>query len=228
MITLNEISLIFFLACILVYVILMYINSRKINASRYYQINEIYRHWITSRIKDQNLIVVIQALRNIVMGNSIYASALLILLGILVGLYSGMSRSDTTFLFGIEELPISLVQISLNVFIILFCVLNFILAIRMMNRTTLLFCAFPEKDCIENNEALSLIQESFMSGQQNLLLGMRGLFFLVPALTWLIQPILFMAGSVAVIYYLVFIHDIRRAKELRDSNTDEKTDRGLL
>ncbi len=221
MISQHEISLVLFLTSIAVYASLMIINSRSNSKSRYYQISEIYKNWVANRIKDQNLAVVVQALRNIVMGNSIYASALLILLGILVEVYNRLSQTNVVYLFGIEGLPVYLVQISLNVFIILFCVLNFILAIRMMNRTTLLFCAFPEKEKIEDIEGLSLIQESFISGHQNLLLGMRGLFFLVPALIWLIHPILFIVSTVIVAFYLIFLHDIKKAPESKGA-TGEK------
>ena len=215
MIQINEISFFIFLFCVILYTVLMIIMKRSSKNSRYSIINDIYKNWVINRFKDQNLNVVVQGLRNIVMGNSIYSSALLILLGILAGLYeSNFFNTDHSFL-QINFLPLGLVKISLNAFIIIFSLLNFILAIRMMNRLTLLFCAYPEIIDTENLPGIQIMEEAFTSGQHHLFLGIRGIFFLIPSLLWIIHPIIFIILSIFVTTYLIFFHDLKKIKAIR-------------
>jgi len=209
---LNEVALVFYLSCGLIYVILMTRTKKKGTKSRHNIIKLILNNWVSQRFSDHNLALVVQALRNIIMGNSIFSSGLLILLGILVGLYESNLFDSETLLFSLKGLPIGLVKISFSVILIVFSLFNFILTIRMMNRLTLLFCAFPEKIMPDEIENLDIVEDSFKAGYNHLVLGTRGLFYLIPLLSWLIHPILFIVSTIGVTIYLIFFHDIRSSK----------------
>lgn len=211
--SLDELSFVLFVVCVIVYIGLMVRGNRPGSRTGYRVIIELYANWVESRFRDRNLNVAVQALRNIIMGNSIYASALLLFLGMLAGLYQSDAFSSAHCFFGLEGVHVNLVKISLNALITIFCLLNFMMAIRMMNRLTLLFCSFPQEVKPEEVKELRLMQETFDSGQNQLMLGNRGIFYLVPAMTWLIHPLAFMATTVVVTIYLVFFHDLQSVQK---------------
>ena len=93
---------------------------------------------------------------------------------------------------------------------IIFCLFNFILCIRMLNRTSLLLCGNPQEYSIGKYKGLELIQKSFISAQNHWMYGIRGLFYLIATLFWLINTILFMACTIIVTLYLILFQDIWR------------------
>lgn len=213
----NETALLIYAACVSIYIILMQASSAlKINTA-HAVIMGLYSNWIITRLKDKNLNTAIQALRNIVMGNTAYISALILLLGILVGLNeSGIFKSEP-LLFGYKSLSLGNVQMTITSSLVIFCLLNFILAIRMMNRAAILMCAYPEKAIPDNPETLPelpVLKHAFASGQNHLILGIRGIFYLVPAMAWIANPHLFIFLSIVVTVYLIFFHDLRPADKL--------------
>ena len=81
----HETALIIFIICIGIYFTLLFLNIKKRNPSQRNVIRLIYANWVDERLKDESPLAAIQALRNFMMGNSSFISALFILLGLLVG-----------------------------------------------------------------------------------------------------------------------------------------------
>jgi len=217
MINLDEIAFILFLGCVSLYIFLLIysITHKKPSQRNVYIL--IYKNWVDNRLKDDEPLVGIQALRNFIMSNSIFITALLILLGILIGIYSSFKFVSTAFL-GFKELSVDVAKIVLNIFMIIFCLFNFILCIRMLNRTSLLLCGNPQEYSIGKYKGLELIQKSFYSAQNHWMYGIRGIFYLFATLFWLINAILFMVCSIIITLYLILFQDIWRIGKYTTSN----------
>ena len=78
------------------------------------------------------------------MGNSILLSALFILLGLMVGYYS-ILPINSHLMFNINQLSVSLVQISLIFLSIGFSIFNFITAIRKILRLSIVIGSNDQK-----------------------------------------------------------------------------------
>lgn len=171
-------------------------------------ITATYNNWVDVMLKkDGSTIVGIQAIRNLLMGASIFISALLVLLGILIGLYSIMRNGNYLFL-GTFTLTLSYIQIGLILLVIIFSLFNFVFSVRMAIRLTFLISAEPHKLSFDNYDAIQLTKNTLISLQNYWMFGIRGLFYLVPALTWLLDPLFFILGSISVTIYLIVFQDI--------------------
>jgi uncharacterized membrane protein len=141
------------------------------------------------------------------MGNSTFISGLLILLGILIGFYGTEFFSKENF-FGINGLELGFIQISVNIAIIIFSLINFILSIRLIVRLTLGITGRPESYNFKDFEAKNLLKKVFISAQNHWMFGSRGLFYLVATLSWIINPYLLIIFSIILTSYLIFWGDI--------------------
>ncbi|TXT59403.1 MAG: membrane protein of unknown function [Promethearchaeota archaeon] len=203
----NEIALFIFIACLVIYIILLSISFKQVKPSERNVYRLIYRNWTENRIRKNEDIVTIQALRNFIMGNSTFISGLLILFAILVGFYGTEFFSKELFL-GIEGIELGFVQISINVSVIIFSLVNFILSIRLIVRLTLAITGNPESYALEDLEAKTLLKKVFISAQNHWMFGSRGIFYLVATLSWFISPYMFIIFSIILTSYLIFWGDI--------------------
>ena len=93
--TLDIISLGIFVISIFIYTIMMIYGLQHPDTSRKGAINAIYRHYVDARLKEtESPVVAVQAMRNLIMANSAFISALLILLGLLLASYSFIFPQD--------------------------------------------------------------------------------------------------------------------------------------
>lgn len=204
----DEISVILFISCVVVYIILFMMKSQKRGgSSERSTLNLIYKNWVQNRIEDENLLYATQALRNFIMGNATFISGLLILIGILVGLYNTQILSLDTF-WGLEGVNIGFVQMATNLGIVFFSLFNFILSIRYIVRVSMLMAGDLKKFSEEEYSGIKVTRKAFISAQNHWLFGMRGLFFLFATLSWLIDTIFFIFITIIIMFYLVLFQDI--------------------
>jgi len=204
----DELSFLIFLLCIITYIILFVIKSRnRKTASERSTLNLVYKNWVEHRINDENLLYATQALRNFIMGNSTFISGLLILIGILVGVYNTQILSSTLF-WGIQGLPIGFVQMAINLVIVFFSLFNFILSIRYIVRVSLLLSSDIKKFSEGKYKGVDIAKKAFISAQNHWMFGIRGLFFLIATLSWLIDSLFFIIITIVVMLYLVLFQDI--------------------
>ena len=97
--SLDEIALIVFVICFFTYFILFYYSFKRSKPNKFQLYKKIYENWVESRLKDNNALVGVQALRNFIMANSTFVSALFILLGILVSVYNTFISNEKAPLF---------------------------------------------------------------------------------------------------------------------------------
>ena len=112
--TLDLIALAIFIICILLYGLMLGYSLRNPAKTRKGLLNLIYEHYVDVRSKESP-IVAVQAARNLIMANSVFISALLVLLGILFAFYSLIFSED--ILPG-TELNLGYVQMVVMVLII--------------------------------------------------------------------------------------------------------------
>ena len=202
---LDELALTVFIICVSIYIFLFIFTIMKKKSSQRNVVRLIYANWVEERIKDDSLITAVQALRNFIMGNSTFISALFILLGLLIGFYSSEFFEDGQII--INSIEISSIQVSVNIFMIIFSLLNFILSLRFATRLSLLISGRPQQYSIGKIEGIKVTQKTFISAQNHWMLGVRGLFFLVATMLWLISSIFFIIASILITFYLIEFQD---------------------
>ncbi len=208
---LDEISFFLFLGCVILYATLMLICKKTGKLYNRTSLNRIYKDWVDSRIDDLSHLVTVQTIRNSIMSNSIFISALLLFLSIIIGLYSGDLLSpelDRDFLYVGSNVPIGIVQITLMGVISIISLFYFIFSVRMLQRSQLLITANTKKRDEIFESTYKIMQKSFLSAQNNWMSGIRGLYFLIPAITWFFHPIVFIIITILITLYLIGWHDL--------------------
>lgn len=208
----DEIAFIVFCLCILVYSILLYIRFKSDEPFKLTLYNKIYEDWVKNRLEMPSEISTVQILRNVQVANSTLISALFILLGILVGFYNS-SFLDTSAFFWIMGLELGFIKISVNIIVIMFCIINFILSIRSMTRCSILISGNPQNYSIGKMNGLEAAKNSFISGKNHWMYGIRGLFFLAASMTWFLNSILFIILTCLTSIYLILYRDTKKIKE---------------
>ncbi len=202
---------------ILIYTCMLIYGLRHPASSRKGSLIQIYKQFVDVRIQ-QSPLIAIQAMRNLIMANSAFISALLVLLGILLAFYDHVFSPE---LFPGTEISLGFIQMVLRVLIIIFCLFNFVLAIRMSIRFTLLISSDPSQIDVCGVSGITFTKDALISAQNHWSFGIRGLFYLITAVGWIVHPIFFIIGTLGVTGYLIFIEDIfERRKE--ESQCEEK------
>jgi len=211
---LDEMAFFIFLVCFILYFILFVHALKTSRPTKVKVLKLIYVNWVKTRLEEEDPITAVQALRNFIYGNSTFVSALFILLGILVGFYSSVIPEqvdqlppDEIFL-NLQFLPIDLVLITTNVGMILFCLFNFIMAIRFATRLSLLITGKPREFFTKQYEGIELTRDTLVSAQHHWSYGVRGLFYLAASLFWFVHSIIYIIFTIAVTVYLLLSHDI--------------------
>jgi uncharacterized membrane protein len=202
----DEIALILFLFCLIGYLLLLIIINKRDKPSQRTTLNLVYKNWVKNRSNDENLLYATQALRNFIMGNATFISGLLVLIGILVGVYNAAILSIIPF-FGIEFLSLGFVQMGVNSIIAFFSLFNFILSIRYIVRVSILLSGDAKKYSKGEFKAIDITEKAFILAQNHWMFGNRGLFFLIATLSWLIDTFFFMILTIIIILYLIFFQD---------------------
>ncbi len=204
----NEASFFVFIFCIVVYITLMLICRKTGKLYNRKMLTRIYKDWVDARIDDLSHIVTVQTIRNSIMANSIFISALLLFLSLILGLFPKTFIEDSTEFLGSYSILVGHMQISLITIISILSLISFILSVRMLQRSQFLITANMKKreDIFENT--YELMQKSFLAAQTHWMGGIRGLFYLIPSLTWLFSPIVFLISTVLVTVYLIGWHDL--------------------
>ena len=87
----------------------------------------------------------------------------------------------------------------------------------MLQRSQLLITANTKKREDIFEKTYNLMQKTFMSAQNHWMSGVRGLFFLIPAITWLFNPIVFFTLTIFITLFLIGWHDLSLfSKEARE------------
>ena len=204
----DEIGFLLFIGCLLIYLGVILYSYKSKKPTKLKRLNEIYKNWVHIHIQKERHLVAIQALRNFTMGNSIFISAFFILLGILIGFYTGGSFNSTPF-WGISQLTIGLLQISVTLVIIMFCVINFSLSIRSITRLSLLITADLQDYSSAVFPGIAFAEKTFIAAKNHWMAGVRGLFYLITTLIWFVNSFFFIIATILITVYLISIHDVK-------------------
>ncbi|MBD3188687.1 DUF599 family protein [Candidatus Bathyarchaeota archaeon] len=203
---LHEVAFIVYVSCFFLYRLLLYYWTCKPRSCRLTLREEVYSHWVEERLtgKGNDVFIGIHALRNLIMANSVFVSALLILLGIIIGFYQEDSFNANQTFFGLEGVSLGLVQVITNVGIIFICLYHFIMTIRLAARTSILLTSNPGK----TEGGVDLTKETFLSAQRDWMHGIRGIFYMIAAIAWVLNPVFFLLVTIAITVYIL-LKDLR-------------------
>lgn len=206
---LEKIAFSIFIICVIFYSLLLIYRFRSKKPFKLTLYNLIYQDWVENRLRKDSEIATHNILRNFQMSNSTIISALFILLGIVLGLFP---QTDTSEIF-LADYTVREVQIFLNSFVIIFCILNFILSIRSITRLTLLISGFPEKYELKENTGVDAAKKAFLRAKSHWMIGIRALFYLTATLLWFLETIVFIIMTVLITLYFIAIRDVRKLKQ---------------
>lgn len=200
----DDIALLTLGGCVALYRLLLAYRCRHPATCTRTALDQLYENWIETRLKEAHPITGVQALRNLIMSNQIFITSLIVLLGIIVVIPS----AETTLLFGIAGLTVSIVRISTIVIAIFICVFFFTMSVRMAMRTTLLITSNPHDVHDEKIDGILVTKKAFNATQNHWMYGVRGVLYLISVLTWIVTPWLFLFSTVLVTVYLIVYQDI--------------------
>lgn len=203
----DEIGFIIFIICFTSYFGLLQFSFKRKKPSKFKVFQKIYQNWVNCRLDADSPLTGVQALRNFIMGGSTFVSALFVLLGLIVGFYQTKVLVDGNF-FGIQGLSTLLVMISTIILMIVFCLINFILSIRYSARLSLLITGGRDEHCIGSFSGPRVTSGTLINAQKHWMYGVRGIFYLVSVLSWLVSPVIFILLSIGITIYLLNDHDI--------------------
>ena len=213
----NEVAFFVFVFCVLVYIVLMFVCKMTGKNYKRASLNRIYRSWVDARIDDLSHIITVQTIRNSIMSNSIFISALLVFLSLIIGLFTGEYIEYTDDFLGSMTITVGIVQITLIAAISIISLFSFILSVRMLQRSQLLITSNTKKREDIFEKTYKLMHRTFLAAQTHWMGGIRGIFFLIAAITWLLNPIVFLITTIVITIFLIGWHDLSLfSKEDRD------------
>jgi uncharacterized membrane protein len=142
------------------------------------------------------------------MSNSTITSALFILLGIILGIYPQNSGPELFWAL----ISLGFVKIALNSFLIIFCILNFILSIRSITRLNLLISGDPGNYQLNGRTGIDAAKKAFIRAKSHWMIGIRGLFYLTSTLFWFLSNYIFLIMTIGITLYFIAIRDVRKLK----------------
>ncbi len=199
---LDEVSLLFFMVAIVSYI--TFFRSKRIKGkSRRDYLTNLYKIWARNRIKDSLPISAVQSLRNMMMAYSTFITSLLILLGLFVGLYNAENGGGE--FFGVEGLTVHLMRFSLVMSLIIISLINFILGMRMLMRTTTLISVGSLDDEKEQQRLVENTERCFVSAQNHWMYGIRAFFFMIISFSWYLNDVVFIIATAGILIYLIHL-----------------------
>ncbi len=172
-------------------------------------IHNLYANWVDARLSEANPLTAVQALRNMLHACSIFITATLILLGLLIERLIVLLDDTTPFLGG-NIVSLGQVKASSSIIAMFSCVFSFTIATWMAGRASMLVTANPTRiDPNEKVNGLSVTKATIMSMHKYWLGGVRGMFFMLGVVSWLISPVFMMMTTLATSLYLIWFLEIR-------------------
>ncbi len=203
---LDEFAFFSYIGCIIISIVFLFISLNK-SYSRKGLRRKILSKWIDINL-EENRAIAVQALRNILMVNTGFISALLVLAGLLIGLFQIAFTNTGQFFWGlIPGFTIGVAQLVLIIFTIAFSLFNFINSNRMIGNLTLMITSNPQED-EEDERGINFVKLTFRNAQRSWMLGIRGLFYVVTVLTWIISPIILIVGTYLITVYIILVQDL--------------------
>lgn len=180
------------------------------------ELHRIYQNWVDARLKDGDHLVSIQSIRNLLMTDSVFISALLIALGVFPSILSESWQDVEVSLFGLIHVRLVELQGFVIISILIISLLNFILSIRYYNRLNILITAYPASEERANWESVmgrNLMHSAFNRGQRHFMWGNKSFYYLIAAFTWLISSYLVIIFTCVITIVLIVMDDIGKSQQ---------------
>jgi uncharacterized membrane protein len=192
-------------------------NRRDPTASALYGMNAARMAWVEGVMREGRDILAVQTLRNSTMASTFMAStAILLIVGVLTLSAQGEKMSGTWHalnVLGQHSADIWLVKLLIMLFDLLFAFFSFCLSIRLYHHIGYQINTPPDL-------RREVTQPAHVGAELNRAaiyyrLGMRAYYFTVPLLFWLFGPLMMVAATVVLVFFLYHLDRApRRASDL--------------
>lgn len=201
-----------FFGCVVVYAVALLFILHRPNRAKRGLLNIFYMQWVERVAHPEDSMLAVQTMRNLIMSVTFFSSALLILMGVLVGTSSGlMGLMDFTTA---EPIEISQCKTLLLFSVLLFSLSMFLLSLRQIVRFSILI-SIPLESVQQavrgkrNVDASNLRTTTFLKATNFFTFGNRGIYYGVAVMLWFIGPLVFMGATVIITSLLIVYNDIR-------------------
>lgn len=211
--TLNLIAVIFFVFCTVgyhgVYHVVAAIHPMRTVKGKM----ERYRKdWVESVLESRNVIMAVQSIRNQIMATTWLAGS--ILLALAFYMTGGMGPLDRELLefIGVVDHGFLRYKLALLLFLFGFSFLMFLLTLRHLVVLNSLMGVSPELITqVEGLEASEYLGQLLNRSHTRFAYGSRALYFSLPVLAWFFSPWAFIAFTLTIWIWVMFILDARNA-----------------
>ncbi|MBS3781369.1 MAG: DUF599 domain-containing protein [Candidatus Thermoplasmatota archaeon] len=176
-----------------------FLTERKDVMTQRNKINQAIHSWFDTSLKGEDHLLVIHQLRNVIMAVTFLATAAVLLLGLIFGLTpTGLP----------EPLGNGSYALWLIIFTLIYSFFHFLLCLRHFTRVTFLVRSAPEKlKDISGESAETYLANLFIRGNREYTLGRRSMLYGIVALTWLLNPWVFLILTVGMTSVFIFSYD---------------------
>jgi uncharacterized membrane protein len=204
-------AVVVFFGCVVGYAATLHFILQRPDRAKRGLLNIFYSQWVERVAHPDESMLAVQTMRNLIMSVTFLASALLILMGVLINSPSGLG--------GLLEFPAAeTIEISQYKTLLLFSVLffslsMFLLSLRQMVRFSILISIPPEKvqqvvSGRKDVDVSNLRTTTFLKATNRFTFGNRGLYYSMAVALWFISPLAFMGATVTITALLIVYNDI--------------------
>lgn len=213
---LDEIGFFIFLWCILMSIFVLFISLNRPTTRKGLR-RQVLKNWVKINLEEPNANA-IQVIRNQILVNTAFISALIVLTGLMIGLFPLFFENNEEFLWNIiPGFSLGLAQLITLLVTIIFSLFGFINSSRMTANLSYLMTSKPQDVEVEGVSGLALTRDAFRKAQRSWIFGIRGLFYIIAAFTWFVNHIFFIVCTVVITVYLILFHDLTIfEKKLKD------------
>ncbi len=191
---LDTAAFVIFVVCIGTYAFLTrYMRGNGKNSHRF-RIELFRKSWLEKRIKKDEQIVIIQAVRNTIMASSIMASATVVAVPLLFGLIKAPQPFD-----GIPEIGSETFKLALLLGVLVYATVMILFHLRLLQRFTLLVGSdLKQIRRLEGQEPVAFLAEMLNQAYREFSNALRALAYAVAIGLWFYGPHLFILATLAL------------------------------
>ncbi len=176
-----------------------YITEKKDVLTRRNLINNAIVSWFDIALEERDHLLVIHQLRNVIMSVTFLATTSVLLLGLLFG-FSASSLPG--------PLEVGVYPTWLITFTLIYSFFNFLQCLRHFTRITFLIRSAPDElEAISGEKAEIYLAGLFIRGNREFTLGRRSMLYAIVALTWLLNPWVFLFLTIGMTLLFIISYD---------------------
>ncbi|MEN9559992.1 MAG: hypothetical protein RLZZ502_1203 [Pseudomonadota bacterium] len=167
------------------------------------------KQWLSNTVTRENRILDSQLLGNLIQSATFFSSTTILIMGGLLALTSAGEKNldlvgNIPFAAKVSAQATEL-KIILLVLIFMFAFVKFSWSLRQYNFVSILIGALPERDAGDEQNLATRAANILHLAGENFTQGLRSYYFALPALLWVVHPLLFVLSTLTLVMTLYWM-----------------------